>query len=430
MNASKKLTTYLMVLISISTLKAQQRDLNFYLEKATENSPLLHKNTNDAKIVALDLNQIKTILSKPEITVEANALFAPIISHDETGNHFELVSNNATNYNGYDLGISNGGQFQALVALKQPLFTNSNYKKYSEKAKISNQQIENNTQLNTHEISQVVRNQYILCLKSKKESDVSLEQFNELESQVEIMQKLVKNAIYKQTDLLLLQIEYQNIGLAYQSYEADYKTNLYDLNIICGITDNTLVNLKDVDFQLTPSIGSKSKFLTSFELDSLSFKADQTISDLKYKPQINLIANTGLNAVYQPAINRLGFSTGISFVWTVFDGNQKKIQHQKLGINLETLTFDKNYFNTQNKIYKSKILAQIKSLDERITLLNTQIIDYKKLFDAYYHEFSQSIISIMDLKNVQKDIISKKLENVQLQMEKQALINLYNYWNY
>jgi outer membrane protein TolC len=430
MNFIKITILFLGVFVSINAVKAQQRDLNFYLDKAIESSPLLHKNKNEAQLAQLDLNQIKTILAKPEITVEANVLFAPIISHNVNGNHFELVSNSATNYNGYDLSVSNGGQYQALIALKQPLFTNANYKKYAEKAAISNQQIENNTQLTIHEISQLVRNQYILCLKAKKESEVSLEQLIELKNQVEIMRKLVKNALYKQTDLLLLQIEYQNNELAYQTATANYKINVNDLNSICGVLDTTLVDLKEIDFEINPAISSKSKFLTSFELDSLSYKADQTINDLKYKPQVSLIANSGLNAVYQPAINRIGLSAGVSFVWTVFDGNQKKLQHKKLQTNLETLAFNKDYFAKQNTIYKSNLLAQINSLDEKTALLNTQILEYKKLFDAYYLEFSQSIISIMDLKNVQKDLISKKLERVQLQMEKQALINMYNYWNY
>jgi hypothetical protein len=52
-------------------------------------------------------------------------------------------------------------------------------------------------------------------------------------------------------------------------------------------------------------------------VDSLNITADQSISDLKYKPQVNLFANAGLNAIYLPAFNRFGLSTGITFSWNI-----------------------------------------------------------------------------------------------------------------
>jgi hypothetical protein len=95
-------------------LNAQNRDLNFYLGQAKINSPLINKNKNENKIVALDLRQVKSILSKPEINLEANVLFAPIVSHDNNSNHLEWTSNGANNYSGYDLASTDGGQFQAV----------------------------------------------------------------------------------------------------------------------------------------------------------------------------------------------------------------------------------------------------------------------------------------------------------------------------
>jgi hypothetical protein len=146
------------MLISVAIgLSGQQRDLNYYLEKAKTNSPLINKNKNENKIVSLDLQQINSILSKPEINLVSGVLFAPIISHDNNVNHFEFVSDGATNYTGYDLAVTEGGQYQALVSVKQPLLAGSKYNSYSNKAGISGQINDNNIALTIHELEQVVR---------------------------------------------------------------------------------------------------------------------------------------------------------------------------------------------------------------------------------------------------------------------------------
>jgi hypothetical protein len=100
---------HLVLIISFLSLSfvshAQTRDLDFYLEQARNNSPLIHKSTNENEIISLDLMQVKRVLSRPEINLEGNILFAPIVSHDGNTPRFEWVSNGATNYNGYDMAI-------------------------------------------------------------------------------------------------------------------------------------------------------------------------------------------------------------------------------------------------------------------------------------------------------------------------------------
>ena len=430
---TKKLKTYILsilLLVTYISLNAQQRDLNFYVEQAKINSPLINKSKNENKVVTLDLQQIKSILSKPEINLQSSILFAPIVSHDNNSNRFEWVSNGATKYTGYDMALTDGGQYQAIVSVKQPLLTGSKYQSYSNKAAISGQINENNIALTIHELEQVVGYQYLLCIKSKKQTDNSLLLLNELDSQVKILKKLVENAIYKQTDLMLLQIEIQNYIAEYILYQSEYMTNLYDLNLICGINDTARVELQDLDFTFKPEKVFISKFSASYKLDSLNVIADQAIYELKYKPQLDLFANAGLNAVYVPAFNRLGFSTGLTLTWNIFDGRQRDIQREKSIINLQTIGFEKKNFLTQNDINKNKIINQINVLNQRIIFSEQQTDQYDKLYSVYSKNLSQGEASVMDFKNLLKDIAAKKQEILLLKMEKQLLINSYNYLNY
>jgi hypothetical protein len=43
---------------------------------------------------------------------------------------------------------------------------------------------------------------------------------------------------------------------------------------------------------------------------------------------------------------------------------------------------------------------------------------------------AQGLVSIMELKNLVKDYAAKKQELLQVNIEKQWLINMYNYWTF
>ena len=418
------------LLLSTGMIYSQQRDLNYYLEQAQQNSPLIQKNKNDSRIIDLDLLQTEKILKNPEINLESSILFAPIISHTSNSNRLDLVSNGSDSYSGYDLGITNGGQYQAFISLKQPLLGQSSLKIYANKSDISKKQNNNSTSLTIHEMEQLVSYQYILCRKSKVQIKNGEDLITQLDDQLNTLKKLVNSAVYKHTDLLLLQIEKQNLEISNKTFEDDYKSNIYDLNLLSGIKDSSIVDIQESDLQLRPEITLQSRFLTSYRLDSLGIMADKSISELKYKPQLSLFANAGLNAVYLPAFNRLGMSAGLTFSMNLYDGNQRKLERDKSNVNINTLQFEKSHFRTQQEINKIKIKSQINSLNNRTVLIEDQLKQYDKLYDAYQNELKQGLISVMDFKNLLKDITAKKQDFLLLKMEKQLLVNSYNYWNY
>jgi len=74
--------------------------------------------------------------------------------------------------------------------------------------------------------------------------------------------------------------------------------------------------------------------------------------------------------------------------------------------------------------------SQIKFINSRLKVVKSQLMDYEKLMGLYSLELSQAQVSIMDFKNLIRDISAKKQEYLRLQMQEQMLINSYNYWNY
>ncbi len=426
----KFILAYIILLFTVIIVNAQTRDLNFYLEQAITNSPLINKANNNTKLIQLDMQKVKSILNKPIVNIEANALFSPIISHDNNSNDFQWVSKGANSYNGYDLAYTDGGQYQAYISIKQPLFLGKTYKSYNNQANIQSSLNENIIKLTQHELEQLVSRQYIICEMAKQQSNISKSLLDNLNKQLLIMHKLVENAIYKQTDLMLLQIETENFRIEYEKYISDYKINISDLNLLSGISDTTTVNIKNTKFKIKLDTILQSNFLDKYILDSMNIVAQQDLYDQKYRPQLSLFANAGLNAIYIPSFNRLGFATGINFTWNIFDGNQKKIQNQKSLIELQSIEFEKQNFIKQHNTNKEKYLNQISIIEQQINIVENQLIEYDKLVKLYKFELSQGQISIMDFKNIIRDISSKRQENLRLKMQQQMLINSYNYWNY
>jgi outer membrane protein TolC len=419
----------ILIICSINSY-AQKPDLNYFLERAKANSPLINRSKNESIIADLDLKQIQSILSKPEINIESAVLFAPIVSHDNNTKRFQFVSEGADKYSGYDLATSEGGQYQAVVTIRQLLFTGSKYQAYSDLNDISRKIYENNITLTIHETEQLVTYQYLLCMKSKLEVENNSLILKELNEQITIIKKLAESGIFKQTDLMLLQIEYKNYEVVHNTLKADYRNNFYDLNLLCGIKDTAVTDIQDLNLVLKTDTHSGSQFLASYMLDSLNILSSLSIEELKYKPEIGVFADAGLNAVYLPSFNRIGFSTGITFKMNLFDGKQKEIMRNRAAVNLNTIGFEKNNFITKNDIYKNKTISNINSVDERLKIIDGQSAQYKILFDVYTKELSQGEISALEYKYLLKDIAAKMHERLLLKMEKQILINSYNFWNF
>jgi outer membrane protein TolC len=227
-----------------------------------------------------------------------------------------------------------------------------------------------------------------------------------------------------------MQIELENYRIEYQDFIAQYQNNLADLNLLCGINDTTLVEIEEVNYTLKPDTVLQSQFLAGYKLDSLNLEAELFVFDQKYKPQVSLFANAGMNAIYVPSFNRFGFAAGVNFSWNIFDGNQKKIVHDKSFISMQTLEFEKQYFVRQHNINKNKYLIQIESVNSRLEIVTRQLEKYRELLELYAFQLSQAQVSVMDYKNLVRDISAKKQESLLLEMQNQALINSYNYWNF
>jgi outer membrane protein TolC len=417
------------LILSSITLSAQ--DLDFYIEQAKTNSPLISDNRNQSEAARLESERLKSFYTKSQITLTGSYLFAPVISRDNGQSKLDLNPSGSTqNYSGYDLAASNGGVYQGLLNINQPLFNNVRYETTAEQVLIGARINENTIELTSHDLEKLITDQYILCLQDYRQIEYLGNLVRIIIEQRIMVSKLVDHGIAKQSDLSLLNIEQKTQQTALNTFRATYRRDLMDLRVLCGIPDTTYKVLNDIDLQPREDV-SVSKFAERYRLDSLNLLASQKVFELKYKPVVGLFANTGLNAVYAPTIpNRIGMSAGVTFTMNLTDGKQRSITQQRTAVLMRSTQLYKNFFYSQNGVRKNRILTELKSLGERIALTEDQLKEYQKLLEFYKQELSRGQISVINYITTLKGMAIIQRDFVILKTNRELLVNLYNYWNW
>ncbi len=407
------------------------QDLAYYIEKAKLNSPLIQDNKNQSEAAHLEADRLKAFYTKSQISLTAMYSFDPIVSRDNGRSKLDLnPDGNAQNYSGYDLAASNGGVYQGLLNLNQPVLNGVRYQTAAEQVLVGAQINQNNIQLAAHDLEKFITDQYILCLQDYRQSDYLENLVRIISEQKSMVSKLVENGIAKQSDLSLLTIEQKTQQTALNTFRATYRRDLMDLRVLCGISDTAFQVLPDIDLPLQEDI-VKSRFTERYRLDSLNLVAAQKIFELKYKPTVSLFANTGLNAVYAPTIpNRMGIAAGINFTLNLTDGRQRGITQQRTAVLMRTTKLYKDFFYNQNSVRKNRILTELKSIGERTALTEDQLKEYQKLLELYKQELSRGQISVINYITTLKTMAITQRDFVILKTNRELLVNLYNYWNW
>jgi hypothetical protein len=425
----KKLILFSSIIFCSSAVWAQH-DLQSYIQLAKDNSPLIKDNINQSEATKIEVERLKALYTKPQVGITANYLFAPVVSQDNGKTTLLLNPDNPNKYFGQEVGLTNGGLYQGLVGVNQPLFMQSKFNVIADEAMISTKMNENNIRLTNYELEKIITDQYLLCLQNLNQIKFIDKYIGLLREQKDLVAKLVNGSVFKLSDVTLLNIEIQSQLIAQQTIQASYKKNLMDMNSIAGITDTAYHELIGTILQLSTA-NNISSFVVKYSLDSSVLIAQQKVFELRYKPQWNVFANGGLNASNISTLpRRFGVTAGISYTKTLFDGRQKQINQRRTVTLLKTSQAYKDNFLNQNTTRKNNLLEQINAIDARVKLTQAQVQEYDKLLSYYKQELIRGQISVINYVNTIKSAIVLENDFITLQSNRQLLINAYNYWNH
>ncbi|MGB9772266.1 MAG: TolC family protein [Candidatus Kapaibacteriota bacterium] len=403
-----------------------QRNLEFYLNTAYQNNPAINEQQNLIRINNLQRGLDYAQNSGFNMYLSANYLFVPYFNNSGG----IITTNPDANAIGYDIGLTNGGLYSAQFNIEKNIFNGALKDALSNQRTITENKIKNDIELLKRELHKQVTDQYLQTYLSYQLYKMTNELTYYLNDQLKILGELVESGMAKQSEYLLLSVEIENQKIAANDYLSQFKSNLYDLNSLCGIKDSSDVELDSVSLELK-NTRTYSELFKIFELDSLATESQQQLFETKYQPQVSLFFNTGLNAVELNNIQRkLGLSAGLNFSLPIFDGNQRSITRQQTKVSIETINNYKTNFAILLDNQKNSALKKIESLKNNLTNLFRQIESYNTVIKISERELRQGQLSMIEYLTILKNFADLNKNKITTEINYQIEINNYNYWNY
>jgi outer membrane protein TolC len=399
--------------------------LDYYLSKANKFNPTIKELQNQFLINDLQNTLDNAQSSAFQISLSSNYLFAPYFNNTDG----MVTINPDVNAIGYDIGITNGGLYSAQLNIDKNIFNGAVTDAFKYQQNINEQVINNNINLLTREITKQVTDQYLQTYLFYKLYEITNEIGTYLNEQVDIIAELSKNGIVKHSEYLLLSIEKENMNMTSNEYYSDFKTNLFQLNTLCGIKDSIVTAIDPIKLKINEQTNQK-ELLKKFELYSLALLSQQEIFELKYLPQVSFFFNTGLNAVELNNIQRkFGLSTGINFSLPIFDGNQSSLTRQQNKIEIENIKNVKNNYETILFNQKLNTVNNLKTLRNNINNIKKQLESYQTIIKISENDLHNGQLSIIEYITILKNYTELQKNKTISEINYQTEVNNYNYWN-
>jgi len=397
----------------LNTLFAQQKNLDFFVQSAIQNSPLLKDYQNQQLSNLIDSLRIHA-LYKPQINAVSVNTYAP--SYQGWG---------------YDGAITNGANFGQQITFNQLLIGKANMNNQQQAIQLLNQSLQVAGKITEQDITKAITAQYITAYGTQQQIQFNQELVNLLKKEQVILTKLTESGIYKQTDYLSFLVTIQQQDLLVHQLQLQFKNDYGVLNYLCGLTDTSGVVLENPNIHLvvTPEI-EQTVFYQNFFLDSLKLKNSDAQIDFSYRPKVSLYADVGyLSSFSYQAYKNFGNSFGLSVVWPIYDGKQRKMKHDKIAIAEQTRQQYRNYFKSQFQQQIALLTQQLHSVEQLIQEYNTQIKYSQTLIEANRKLLQTGDVIMPTYILAISNYLNAKNLITQNTISKMQIINQINYWN-
>lgn len=401
------------LLISITKVFAQEKDLDYFIYAALQNSPLLKDYQNQILSSRYDSLRIRASLL-PQVNGISNNIYAPNIKGW-----------------GYDPALTNGGQISALISVTKTLVPKSNLENQFQNIQLLNQSVANTRKISEQDLKKNITAQYINVYGDLQQLAFNREVFEHLQKEEAILKQLTEKVVYKQTDYLTFLVTKQQQELLIKQLSIQYQNDFATLNYISGLNDTSFTKLPDPALGLNelPELQS-TVFYRQFKTDSLLLKNNDEQIDLSYKPKVNLFADAGFYSAFTyQGYKNFGTSFGVSLLVPIYDGKQKKMQHDKIAIAEDTRKQYADFFTKQYNQQIIQLQQQLQRTQELIDMADTQIKYADGLITANQKLMLTGDVRITDYILAINNYLNAKNIITQNTITKYQIINQINYWN-
>jgi outer membrane protein TolC len=252
-----------------------------------------------------------------------------------------------------------------------------------------------------------------------------------LKKEESLLKQLTERGVYRQTDYLTFLVAVQQQQLMINQIHLQYQNEFATLNYLSGVVDTSFIALAapSLDSVTIPGL-ENTVFYHQFEVDSLKLRNSDAQIDFSYKPKVSLYADAGYisSLMYLPYKN-FGTSFGVNIAVPIYDGHQKKMQHDKIAIAELTRENYRDFYKTQYNQQVAQLVQQLQSTQQLIDQTTNQLRFTQGLIDANKKLLETGDARIADYIIAIGNYITARNSITQNTVSKLQIINQLNYWN-
>ncbi|MCX6279704.1 MAG: TolC family protein [Bacteroidetes bacterium] len=404
--------TFILILLLYPKIYSQECTLAGYLDKGVSNSPVLKDLSNQILSNHYD-SLIARAACLPQVNFNGYLMYAPSV-----------------NGWGYSDVITNGQNLIGTLNASQQILNKKTREINFEKFGIASENLTNTRKISLNELKKAITAQYLTAFSALEERKFQQMTLATLVNEATILKAWTEKGIYRQTDYLSLKVEILNLEQNIRDLDLRYHNEFWNLNLICGVNDTSSCDLKlpVISDTLIKTI-ENSMFFRQFLIDSLTIVNKKLLDDSRYKPVVSWFADGGIiNNEPQYLYQNFGISIGLSMTIPVFDGNQRKINYDKIHISEETRRNYRDNFRfrygsqlkqLQFELEKTRLL--LKENDKQISLIQELIAADRIMLNA-------GSLSITDYILALNSLIDAKHAGLLYQIRTQYILNEINFW--
>lgn len=402
----------LVTLISlVMIVQAQKQSLDYYIDKAVQNSPLLKDYQNQISSTGVDSLLIRAT-QKFQTDFTSQLTYSPVIGGW-----------------GYDGAITNGANIIGQVGVKQEIMNKYVLDTKFKGLNIQKQSVGNAIKISVIDLKKAITAQFLTAYGDFNEIEFNQGQLKMMNDQLSLLKRLTENGVYKQSDYLSLLAEKLAQEMTITQLIGQYSSDLQALNQLCGINDKTDVELATpVIIEIKGGNINQSPLFMQFKIDSIKIENEkQQIAD-QVKPKLNWFADAGvISSTFSDIYKHFGVSAGVNLTVPINDGGQRKLEIQKLTLSENTRASYKYFFKSQYDQHVFQIYGELSNLILVLDQLKKQLANSLELIGIARMQLSNGSIPVIDYLNALRNhaVINRVIN--QSEVKRLGLINELNY---
>lgn len=408
----KKWLTYLLIVTCLQ-VTAQQKNLDYFISQGLQNSPLLKDYQYQVQGNQIDSQRLK-------------ASYGTQVTGNSTGSYSPVVKGW-----GYDGAISNLHTYNALIGISRTIVGKDNLNNQNLSFQLQNLGLQNQGKISEQDLQRSITQQYITAYGDLLQINFNQEIIGLLKNEETILKKLAEKGVYKQTDFLSFLVNIQQQELLIKQLHIQYQNDYATLNYITGLKDTafTQLELPPVSTTELPAL-EETVFFNQFKIDSLKIKTNDRQIDYNYKPRVSVFTDGGYNSSFAiTPYKNFGLSAGVALTVPIYDGKQRRMQHQKNSIAEQNRKNYQDFFSTQYAQQIAQLNQQLLLTGQLIEQTATQIKYAEGLITAQRQQLVTGDVRIADYIIAIGNYLNAKNSITLDTINKLQIINQINYWN-